>query len=171
MGYALTYNVSHVILAFVWQHFIFIFLGSFKKISISSNLLISPSLCFFLPALLSSSWSSSLSPGWLATTPGWHKAAATIIILFIFHCSCSRFVQMRFERRESLLSIIITQEYALFPGRICFFALIPILNAEHIDYPYAFSFLLNTSPSFLFFTGFLIVLFLWCVYIYGLFHK
>lgn len=46
-------------------------------------------------------------------------------------------------------------------GRIVYFAVIPILNSESIAFPYSVGFLLNTSPSFLYFTGFLIVLFLW----------
>ena len=46
-------------------------------------------------------------------------------------------------------------------GRIAYFALMPILDSEHINYPYPLNFFLNTVPSFFFFTGFLIVLFLW----------
>ena len=46
-------------------------------------------------------------------------------------------------------------------GRIVYFALLPVLDKSSISYPYPVNFFLNTVPSFLFFTGFLIVLFLW----------
>lgn len=42
-----------------------------------------------------------------------------------------------------------------------YFALLPVLDKSSISYPYPVNFFLNTVPSFLFFTGFLIVLFLW----------